>query len=136
MLGVKDEHDINTSLFRNNEYGSYGSCQPSTSTADSTDSSSSTDKVIESHLSDQNTRMAATIRKVERSNEKLQRSIQLLNDTCDVGAQTLVELKRQKEQIEKSRDRLNDVDKNIGHSDKILKKMSRSWFDPRYWFNY
>lgn len=84
---------------------------------------------------DERARLVSINKKADEMNNRLASSVQMLNEIMDVGQDTLVELNRQREQIERSRDTLNRVDKKIDESNAILTKMSRKWYDPRYWLS-
>jgi len=57
----------------------------------------------------------------------LQAARRQLAETEDVGVSTVNELQKQQEQIQKSRQNMEEVNSGLNHSNKLLNKMSQWW---------
>lgn len=79
-------------------------------------------------------RINAANERLTSQNEKLERSLQLMRESEEIGASTLNSLYYQKQQLLHTRDNLSKADVNIDGSRKILNKMSYSVWNPLYWF--
>ena len=73
----------------------------------------------------QRDRLLKANERIERSTNVLHHSLQVVNETIDVGASTLRDLEHQGQVMKKSRKKLEEVDENISQSDSILKGMTR-----------
>jgi uncharacterized phage infection (PIP) family protein YhgE len=63
----------------------------------------------------------------QRGIDMLKKSIAILDDTQQTGAETMEELARQREKLEKARNNMREIDDNINESQKLLTKMSTWW---------
>lgn len=76
-------------------------------------------------------RLAQSTRSVERTSDSLQRSMQILDETEQMGIGTADDLKRQGEQLRRTRDRLHDANAELTTGSRIIGGMSRRQITTR-----
>ena len=74
---------------------------------------------------DYRSRLAQSTRSVERTSDSLQRSMQILDETEQMGVQTAEDVKRQGEQLRRTRDRLHDANEELTVGSRIIGRLSR-----------
>lgn len=63
----------------------------------------------------------------DKSLSILQESLQELNQTVEIGNETLLELQRQKDVLLKTKENIKETQEELSFSQKILRKMSSCW---------
>ena len=64
--------------------------------------------------------------KLKKSNEQLEESIKTVGETEQLASQTLARLREQRESIQRSKLRMEDVDKNLKDSEATVNRMDNS----------
>jgi len=80
---------------------------------------------LESKEYDQKTRLLVGSERLQGARERLNDTRRLAHETEELGVDTLVDMKKQREQLEKARDRLDEVDSNVTRARQVLAAMSR-----------
>ncbi len=64
--------------------------------------------------------------KLKKSAEQLDESISAMGETEQIASQTLVRLREQRESIQRSKSRMEDVDHNLKESDATIARLDSS----------
>jgi septation ring formation regulator EzrA len=65
--------------------------------------------------------------KIEKQNENLRKSMALLNETNEIGADTANQLKEHNEKIKSMKEKTTEINGQMDKSSSILSKMSSFW---------
>lgn len=68
--------------------------------------------------------------------DALTRTQQVMAETEEIGASMLAELKRQGDQLRAVKTKVKEIDAPLHQSSKVLTRMSRKIYDPRYWLGW
>jgi vesicle transport through interaction with t-SNAREs protein 1 len=74
---------------------------------------------------DYRSRLISSSRALERTNDSLARSQQLMEETEQIGIEVASDVRRQGEQLRSTRDRLQDANQQLSLSSRIIGRMSR-----------
>ncbi|KAK3590957.1 hypothetical protein CHS0354_034529 [Potamilus streckersoni] len=74
---------------------------------------------------DQRVRLLDNTEKLERSSRKLEHGYRVVLETEQIGAQVLEDLSAQRQTIERSRNRLNEMNTTLGRSSRVLSGMMK-----------
>ena len=69
--------------------------------------------------------------RLDKSTQRIKDSIKLTNDTCEIGNQILLELEKQRNQLEKIGGNVNNINNGITTSNGLLRKMVKPWW--QFW---
>ena len=70
--------------------------------------------------------MSYSTNKLKKANEQLNESIATVDETEKIATQTLTRLREQRESIQRSKNRMEDVDKNLQQSEKSISSLENN----------
>lgn len=83
---------------------------------------------------EQERREREIIERAKKSTDTLQNTLRMAREIRQIGDETMNDLEKQKAQLKGMHGKLDHIDNDVSRSSRLVKKMSRPWYDPRAWF--